>query len=736
MAVVVLLGKLSMSSSAPSAASFESALKTQRYRIAAMDCLSEEHEIRQALARLPGLAALEFDLVARQLSLTAPAELLDSAVKAITQLGYAVEALDENAAPETTAQAQAISSWARWWRMDFSRPLLALVFAAAAEVGHFLGSSLLSKTGSLLLALLAIWLAGSGVYRKGLAALKQRHLNINALMTVAVSGAVLIGDWPEAAMVMALYALAELIEVRAVAHARGAMARLLDMAPLMADVLEDHGHVHARPVSQVQPGMRLRVRPGARFAVDGVVIAGMSAVDEAALSGESLPVDKIPGAAVYAGTINGSGLLEIEAQAAADQSFLARIIHAVESAQAGRAPTQRFVDRFAVIYTPAVFFLALAVALLGPWLADWDGLTALYRALVLLVIACPCALVIATPVTLVSALAAATRRGMLIKGGAALETARRLKLVAFDKTGTLTHGQPQLVAQEVLTEKLPATQVLALAACLARQSDHPVSQAIARGLHEHHCLVPPEQYTALPGRGVSAHHQQDEVWLGNHRLIEELGLCSPALEARLAAHEALGRSITLLVNRSGALALLAVADTLRDESRAVVDVLHARGVRTALLSGDNARTAAVMAAAVGIDEVQGELLPVDKQSALNALRERHGAVAMVGDGINDAPALAQADLGIAMGGIGSDVALETADVVIMNDDLRRIPELLQLSSRTYHVLWQNILLALGIKAVFLLLALLGQASLWMAVFADTGATLLVVLNGLRMLRNT
>lgn len=709
------------------------AVLTRRYRIAAMDCLSEEHEIRQALAAVAGLHAPAFDLPARSLTLTGPIASLEVAVKSIGRLGYAIETLDEDTAKK--AQAAPTSPWLRWWQTDFFRPGLALLCAAAAEAWHLLGSASFADGGSLLLALLAIWLAGSGVYRKGLAALRQLHLNINALMTAAVSGAVLIGDWPEAAMVMALYALAELMEARAVAHARGAIARLLDLAPASAEVLDAHGHAHTQPVSTLQPGMRLRIRPGARIAVDGVVISGCSAVDEAALSGESLPVDKAPGASVYAGTINGSGRLEIEARAAADNSLLARIIHAVETAQASRAPIQRFVDRFAVIYTPAVFCIALAVVLLGPWLAGWDWLTAVYRALVLLVIACPCALVIATPVTLVSALAAATRRGMLIKGGAALESARRLKLVAFDKTGTLTHGQPQLVAQEVLSATQPATQILALAACLARQSDHPVSQAIARGLSEHHCLIQPDRYTALPGRGVSARHQQDEVWLGNHRLIDELGLCNPALEARLAAHAALGRSITLLADQSGVLALLAVADTLRDESRAVIAALHARGLRTALLSGDNVRTAALMATAVGIDDVRAELLPTDKQRALSALRENYGAVAMVGDGINDAPALAQADLGIAMGGIGSDVALETADVVIMNDDLRRIPELLQLSVRTSRVLRQNILLALGIKAVFLVLALMGQASLWMAVFADTGATLLVVLNGLRMLRS-
>lgn len=475
------------------------------------------------------------------------------------------------------------------------------------------------------------------------------------------------------------------------------------------------------------------------------MLSGNTTVDESALSGESLPIDKLPGDTVHAGTINGAGLLEIEATTAADNTLLARIIHAVESAQAQRAPTQRFIDRFAAIYTPLIFFIALAVALLGPLLFAWPWLTALYRALVLLVIACPCALVIATPVTLVSALAAAARRGMLIKGGAALEIAGQLRLVAFDKTGTLTHGQPQLVAHEILTNAPPTAQashahILTLASCLAAHSDHPVSQAIVRGLSElsqvAHCPIPPQDYTALPGRGISATHGDDAVWLGNRRLIAELGLLTPQVAARLAEHEALGRSITLLADRHAVQALFAVADTLRDEARPVIAALHQRGLHTALLSGDNARTAAVIAAAAGIEEarVRAELLPTDKQAALAALQQNHGVAAMVGDGINDAPALAQAELGIAMGGIGSDVALETASVVIMNDDLRRIPELLQLAQRTHTILWQNILLALGIKLIFLVLALLGVATLWMAVFADTGATLLVVLNGLRMLR--
>jgi Cd2+/Zn2+-exporting ATPase len=367
---------------------------------------------------------------------------------------------------------------------------------------------------------------------------------------------------------------------------------------------------------------------------------------------------------------------------------------------------------------------------------------ALYKALVLLVIACPCALVIATPVTVVNGLAAAARRGILIKGGVYLETAHQLKAVAFDKTGTITQGRPRLVAHEVLPlserqTRVAQAQVLRWAADLAGYSDHPVSRAIAQGLAAAQAAPPGgalEGFTALPGRGVQARINGQALVLGNHRLIEERGLCNASIEARLAAHEAQGRTVTLLATDEAVLAIFAVADTIKDGAREALAALHAMGVASVMLTGDNTVTARTIAAQASLGEVQGNLLPQDKLAAIEALQARYGLTAMVGDGINDAPALARADIGIAMGAAGTDTAMEAADVVIMNDDLRRIPLLIALSRRTRAVLWQNIALALGIKLVFLFLALFNGASMWMAVFADMGASLIVVFNGLRMLR--
>jgi Cd2+/Zn2+-exporting ATPase len=575
-------------------------------------------------------------------------------------------------------------------------------------------------------------LAGFSTYRKGFTALRQGRLNISALMSVAVTGAFLIGQWPEAAMVMALYAIAELIEARAVDRARNAIKSLLDLTPDTAEVRQPDGTWRELSAANVALEAIIRVKPGARIPLDGVVMAGSSAVNQAPVTGESLPVDKVAGDPVFAGTINGTGALEMRVTAAASNTTLARIIQAVEQAQGSRAPTQQFVDKFAAIYTPTVFGLAVAVALLTPWLMDLSWMEALYKALVLLVIACPCALVIATPVTVVSGLASAARRGILIKGGVYLEGAHKIKVIALDKTGTITEGKPRLVATEALPSPIPQTQVLRWAGDLAGHSDHPVSKAIAQGLDRSNGQL--EQFTALPGRGVQARTDGQTLILGNHRLIEERGLCSPAIEARLAEHESQGRTVTLLAMDSQVLAIFAVADTIKESSREALAELHALGVRSVMLTGDNPATAQTIARQAGIDDARGNLLPEDKLTAIQNLQAEHGPTAMTGDGINDAPALARSDIGIAMGAAGTDTAMEAADVVIMNDDLRRIPELIRLSRRTRAVLWQNIVLALGIKSVFLVLSVVGNATMWMAVFADMGASLIVVFNGLRLLR--
>ncbi|OYU27838.1 MAG: heavy metal translocating P-type ATPase [Burkholderiales bacterium PBB2] len=707
-----------------------------RYRIANMDCSSEESEIRRALEPIAGVKQLRFDLGQRTVSLAAEPADLTAAIAAIERIGYKPLPLAEPAAEAAGESGQGVDHDHAHVESGLPRLIGALAFAIAAEaVAFFAPETALLKGVQMLLAVLAIYLAGFGTYQKGLLALKAGRLNINALMTVAVTGAFVIGQWPEAAMVMALYAIAELIEARAVDRARNAIKSLLDLAPQDAEVQQTGGQWQRMPTGAVAVGAIVRLRPGERVPLDGVVTAGASAIDQAPVTGESVPVDKTVGDEVFAGTINQNAALEFRVTALATDSTLARIIHAVEEAQATRAPTQRFVDRFAAIYTPGVFVLALVVAVAMPWLMGWTWMEAVYKALVLLVIACPCALVISTPVTVVSGLAAAARRGILVKGGVYLEQARSLKAVALDKTGTITEGKPKLVDFQIVRDGTARAVVARAALSIAGRSDHPVSKAIAAGLAEESSVGEVDGFEAVVGRGVQARLDQASYVLGNHRWIEERSQCSPAIEVLLKQHEQAGRTVTMLADDVGVLALFAVADTIKPSSRAAVAELLALGVTPVMLTGDNQATAEAIAREAGIEQVRGNLLPQDKLNAIGEMQTRYGPTAMTGDGINDAPALAKADIGFAMGGAGTHTAMEAADVVVMNDDLQRLPETIRLSRRTHTVLWQNISLALGIKAIFLVAAVFGNASMWMAVFADMGASLLVVFNGLRLLRS-
>lgn len=696
------------------------------FRITAMDCATEEGEIRHALSSIDGIHGLRFLLAERVLAIDAEAAALNSALAAIRRLGFSPEPINHDHQP-SAAQTQAERLRERL------RLAGSLGLAITAELLHlfvlpFPGHGLLEGG----IAIAAIALAGLSVFRKGLAALGQGRLNINALMSVAVTGAFLIGRFPEAAMVMALYAVAEAIEARAVQRARQAISSLMALAPDEAEIRQSDGRWQRVSASTVAIGDVVRVRPGERLPLDGTVLSGESAINQAPITGESLPVDKGPGDAVFAGTINQGGALEICVTAPASLSTLARILKAVEEAQGSRAPIQRFVDRFAARYTPAVFLVALAVTLLAPLLLGVTPLQAIYKALVLLVIACPCALVIATPVTVVSGLATAARRGIIIKGGLYIEEARKIKVLAFDKTGTITMGQPTLVAFSPRWQGSDVDMLKQWACSLAERSDHPVSRAIAAGLGGGRLAV--EDFEALPGRGVRGVIAGRTLMLANHRWIEERGLCSSELEAAMQDHERQGRSLSLLADDKDVLALIAVADTVRPSSAAAIASLRRLGVMPVMLTGDNKATAAAMAALAGIEQVRSNLLPQDKLGAVADLQARYGFTAMAGDGINDAPALAQANIGFAMGAAGTHIAIEAADVVIMNDDLMRVPETIDLSRRTFGILRQNITLALGIKALFLVLTVAGNATMWMAVFADMGTSLIVIANGLRLLR--
>ncbi|TFI21397.1 heavy metal translocating P-type ATPase, partial [Herbaspirillum sp. 3C11] len=585
------------------------------------------------------------------------------------------------------------------------------------------------------LALFAIAVGGLDTLKKGWIALRHLSLNMNFLMSLAVIGAAIIGQWPEAAVVIVLFTLAEMIESLSLDRARNAIAGLMAMSPDKATVLQDGAWIEVA-AKQVVLNTEVRVKPGERIPLDGVVTQGQPAINQAPITGESMPVAKQRNDQVFAGTINGNSAFDFRVTAVQSESTLSRIVKSVQQAQGQRAPTQRFVDQFARYYIPAVVAVAALIAIVPPLLLGAAFYPWLYKALVLLVIACPCALVISTPVTIVSGLAAAARHGILIKGGVYLEQGRLIKALALDKTGTITHGKPVVTDVQLLSDGDQAL-LLQQAASLALRSDHPVSAAIAAHWTAQQQGRADEvaEFEALSGRGVKGRIGDSEFHLGNHRLVHEMGMCSPELEARLQLLEKQGKTTTILCRDGRVELLLAVADTVRDSSRDAIAQLKQLGVSVTMLTGDNAHTARAIADIVQLDDARGDQLPEDKLTAIGELIARHGYVGMVGDGINDAPALARAQIGFAMGAAGTDTALETADVALMDDDLRKIPDFIRLSKKTHSVLMQNITIALGIKAVFLALALAGESSLWMAVFADMGASLIVVFNGLRLVRS-
>ena len=693
-----------------------------RLRIAQMDCPTEEALIRKRLGGMNTVQSLDFNLMQRVLTVVHTPDALPSVQAAIRELGMESEDL-EGSIDKTSVGAEPAKPW---WPLAVGG-----LAALTAEIVQWAGWP---EWAAALLALSAIAICGLDTYRRGWIALRHGNLNINALMSIAVTGALVLRQWPEAAMVMVLFSIAELIEAKSLDRARNAIRSLVQLAPEHATVRQADGSWIDRPTAEVRIGDVVRIKPGERIALDGTLASGHSAVNQAAITGESMPVDKAEGDPVFAGTLNESGSFEYTVSADAGHSTLSRIIQAVESAQGARAPTQRFVDQFAKIYTPLVFVAAVAIAVVLPLAFGASWQQSIYKALVLLVIACPCALVISTPVTIVSGLAAAARRGILIKGGVYLEQGHKLAMLAIDKTGTITNGKPALT-DTVQLEQVEGIDSLRIATSLAARSDHPVSFAIAEaGRKSGTALLEVTDFAALAGRGVKGTIGGVEYLLGNHRLIHEIGVCSPAIETQLGELEEQGKTVIVLTDGRQGLVLFAVADTLKESSRVAIQALHDLGIKTVMLTGDNKRTAGVIAQQAGIDEALGDQLPEDKLRAIEGYIRDGRFVGMVGDGINDAPALARADIGFAMGAAGSDTAIETADVALMDDDLGKIARFVRLSRKTRIVLIQNITLALGIKAIFLTLTMFGYGTMWMAVFADMGASLLVVGNGLRLVR--
>jgi Zn2+/Cd2+-exporting ATPase len=694
------------------------------FKIEGMDCREEVAMLERRFRNLAGLEDFVADVMGQRLHVKYDAAKLSAAA---------------------IADAVADTGMRAW--LEHEEPV------GAGESGRPLRQTLLgTAAGALVAGLAAEWIRGPGTaaaiacfivslgagasltVRKAANALRARAIDINVLMLIAAAGAVWLGQWSEAAAVVFLFALAQALEARTLDRARFAIQALMDLAPAEALVRDASGDRRVS-VDLVEPGMVVVVRPGDKIPLDGQVVAGHSPVNQAPITGESLPIEKGPGDEVFAGTINGRGALDIRVTRVRRDTTLARIIHLVERAQAQRAPAQTLVERFARVYTPAVIALAAVVAIVPPLVFHLSWQVWVYRALVLLVVSCPCALVISTPVSIVAALAGAARKGVLIKGGAHLERTSAVRCVAFDKTGTLTRGVPEVVDVMPL-DGAGRASILGLAAAVEQRSAHPIAQAIVQhAAASSIAALPAEEVSSLSGRGAEGRVDGVRVLLGNHRLFEERHLCTPAIHDRLDELSASGRSAVLVARDDRPIGIIAIADRPREASRDTVDLLRRHGIKAVvMLTGDNDATARAIASHVGVDEVRAELLPEDKVAAVEDLRRKYGSVAMVGDGVNDAPALASADVGIAMGAAGSDAALETADVALMADELLKIPYALRLSRATLRNIKANLAISIVMKAAFVVAAIAGVATLWMAIVADTGASMIVIANALRLLR--
>ncbi|MFU8648392.1 heavy metal translocating P-type ATPase [Lysinibacillus sp. RSDA_15] len=585
--------------------------------------------------------------------------------------------------------------------------------------------------------IIAILVGGMGIFKTGFRNLARFEFDMKTLMTIAIIGAAIIGEWEEAAVVVFLFAVSEALEAYSMDKARQSIRGLMDIAPPTAIIKRAHGeHFHELELrtEDIEIGDILIVKPGQKIAMDGIVISGLSAVNQAAITGESIPVNKTVNDEVFAGTLNEEGALEVRVTKRVEDTTIAKIIHLVEEAQAEKAPSQQFVDRFAKYYTPAIIIIAFLVAIIPPlFMGDWQHW--IYQGLAVLVVGCPCALVVSTPVAIVTAIGNAARQGVLIKGGIHLEQLGHIEAVAFDKTGTLTEGQPA-VTDIVTMEGWSEDYVLQLVAAVEKQSQHPLAKAILNRLHDKNLseLVPTD-FQSVTGKGAFATVDQQIIYVGSMKWASTLGSIDKNIENQVKKLQEQGKTVVAAVSKSQLIGLIGIADQLRHESKDVLLKLKALKVKhMVMLTGDAEPTAQAIATSLQVTDVRAGLLPEEKLMAIKDLRAQFGAVAMVGDGVNDAPALATANVGIAMGGAGTDAALETADIALMGDDLTKLPYTIGLSRKTLRIIKENIIFALALKLIALLLVIPGWLTLWIAIFADMGATLLVVFNSLRLIK--
>lgn len=709
-------------------------LSIRIYKVSGMDCAGCAREVEDGIRQLDGVDWAEVNFASGDLRLQGDVP--------FAQLRARVQALGKDLAEVGARPEAARGGLGGFWDYLLARreTQLALVGGAIVLVG-FVGQ--LAELNAAAFYLIGMLVTLYPIAKSGLNALFiNRRFNINLLMSIAALGAIVLGEYLESATVIFLFAMGEALEGYTAERARRSIRSLMQLRPPRATRLRD-GKEEDVPVEALAVDDVLLIKPGERIPMDGEILSGHSDVDQAPITGESLPVAKAPGDALYAGTLNGDGLLIMRVTRLAADNTLSRIIQLVQSAQSERAPSQRLIDQFAQYYTPIVTTLAALVAIIPPLLLGGNEQDWLYRALTMLVIACPCALVISTPVTVMSALTAAARRGVLIKGGVHLEALATIRAVAFDKTGTLTTGEPQVTRVQAAdcptADDCPqCVDVLALASALERQTTHPLAQAVVKAAERRQLdkiYAPAEAVEALRGQGARGRIGGQWVTVGSHRYFDVAFPHASQLCATIQSAEAAGQTTILLAQGDTVCGFLALADRARETSADVVQELRAMGIPTLLLTGDNPTVAARIAAEVGVDEVRAALLPQDKVRALQEARAIHGSVAMVGDGINDTPALAVATVGIAMGGAGSPQALEAADIALMADDLRQLPWAIGMARFARRLIRQNIALSFGLKALFLCLAFFGASSLWLAILADVGMALAVTLNGMRPLRD-
>lgn len=705
--------------------------KPLQFRIEGMDCAEEVALLKRELVPLVGEEALRFDLLNAKLTVN-----LSTSSSSSAEIEAAIARSGLKAIPwEQKLRSEQPSFFAA-----NLRTLLTSISGVAGLSGYLIessnaGESMATTWFARLLYAIAIASGCGMVFPKAWRSLITLRPDMNLLMTVAVIGAACIGEWSEGATVAFLFSLSLLLESWSVSRARNAIGKLMNLSPPRAILKQADGQTNEVSPEEVPVGSVVVVRPGEKLPLDGKVVSGSSSINQASITGESVPVEKRINDSVFAGTVNGDGLLEIETTRLVEDTTLAKIIRMVGDAQSQRAPSEKWVEKFAAIYTPLVMLASISVLCIPPLLLQANWNESLYRALVLLVIACPCALVISTPVSIVAALASAARHGVLIKGGLFVEIPARLRAIALDKTGTLTEGKPSVV-QLVPLNGHDEQELLHRAGGLERGSTHPLAQAIvAEALKRKADLPDVDQFEIIQGKGARGVIDGKLYWLGSHRYLEERGQETPEVHQQLEALQLEGRSIVVVGNDEHVCGFIALGDAIRTESVDTIAELHELGIKkVVMLTGDNTGTASAVARAVSIDEVKSELLPADKVDAVAKLVEQYGTVAMIGDGVNDAPALARATLGIAMGAVGSDAAIETADIALMSDELAKVPWLIRHSRRALQIIRQNIVFSLAVKAIFVLLTFTGYSTLWGAIAADTGASLLVVANGLRLLR--